>query len=98
MKKRLRLESCGILLSTLSPESLSAVREWMKQLPTQGIESVDCGSSLLDAPEVAAIEDAVKRAQVRGHHAFKLCDKHNHCRDALSSSDILLLLLLLLLS
>ncbi len=36
----------------------------MKQLPSRDVESVDCGSSLLDAPQVAAIEEAVKTAQV----------------------------------
>ncbi len=64
---------CSPPAHTLSPESLSAVREWMKQLPTQGLESVDCGNSLLDAPEVAAIEDAVKRVQVR---AFSITQHH----------------------
>ena len=38
----------------------------MKRLPSAGLDSVDCGSILLDAPQVAAIEEAVKEAQVRG--------------------------------
>lgn len=42
------------------PENLSAVKEWMKQLPSQHIDTVDCGSSLLDAPQVEAIEKAIR--------------------------------------
>ena len=36
----------------------------MKQLPSHGVESVDCGSLLLDSPQVAAIENAISDAQV----------------------------------
>ena len=46
-------------------ESLSAVKEWLKQLPSQGQEAVDCGSYTLDAPQIAAMEKAVFDVQVR---------------------------------
>jgi len=32
----------------------------MKKLPSQNIETVDCGSELLEAPQVDAIEKAVR--------------------------------------
>ena len=34
------------------PETLSAVKEWLKQLPSQGLEAVDCGSYTLDEPQI----------------------------------------------
>jgi len=40
-------------------ESLSAVKEWLKQLPTNDIKPVQCGSFTLDEPQIAAIEKAV---------------------------------------
>ena len=43
----------------LRPESWSSVQEFLKQLPTYGLEPVDCGSLILDAPQIAAIEKAV---------------------------------------
>lgn len=46
------------------PETLSAVKEWLKQLPSQGLEAVDCGSYTLDEPQIAAIEKAVLDVQV----------------------------------
>ena len=49
------------------PETLSAVREWPKQLSSQGLESVDCGSYTLDEPRIAAIEKAVLDVQVLLH-------------------------------
>ena len=45
-------------------ETLSGVREWLKKLPSQGQEAVDCGSCTLDAPQIAAIEKAVLDVQV----------------------------------
>ena len=36
----------------------------MKQLPTYGMEPVDCGSLTLDAPQIAAIEKSVLDMQV----------------------------------
>ena len=50
---------------TFREESLSAVREWLKQLPSQGLEAVDCGSFTLDAPQIAAVEKAVLDVQVQ---------------------------------
>ena len=41
------------------PETLLAVREWPKQLSSQGLEAVDCDSYTLDEPQIAAIERAV---------------------------------------
>ena len=49
------------------PETLSAVKEWLKQLPSQGLEAVDCGSYTLDEPQIAAIEKAVLDVQVHVH-------------------------------
>ena len=46
------------------PETLSAVKEWLKQLPSQGLEAVDCSSYTLDEPQIAAIEKAVLDVQV----------------------------------
>ena len=40
------------------------MREWLKQLPSQGQEAVDCGSYTLDTPQIAAIEKAVLDVQV----------------------------------
>ena len=48
----------------LRPESWSLVQEFLKQLPTYGLEPVDCGSLILDAPQIAAIEKAVLDMQV----------------------------------
>ena len=48
-----------------SPENLTALKDWIKQLPSQGIDSVDCGSDLLDAPQVDAIEKAIKDTPVK---------------------------------
>ena len=48
----------------LRPESWSSVQEFLKQLPTYGLEPVDCGSLILDAPQIAAIEKAVLDMQV----------------------------------
>ena len=36
----------------------------MKQLPTYGLEPVDCGSLIMNAPQIAAIEKAVLDMQV----------------------------------
>ena len=47
------------------PESLTSVKEWIKQLPSQSIETVDCGSELLEAPQVDAIEKAVREMPVK---------------------------------
>ena len=43
------------------------MREWLKQLPSQGLEAVDCGSYTLDEPQIAAIEKAVLDIQVHVH-------------------------------
>ncbi len=53
-----------LVLSLLSAESLTVVREWLKQLPSHGMESVDCGSLTLDDPQIAAVEKAVADMQV----------------------------------
>ena len=47
-----------------SPESITTVREWLKKLPSEGIDAVDCGSLTLDKPQIAAIEKAVCDMQV----------------------------------
>ena len=47
------------MTSLLSPETLSAVKEWLKQLPTNDMKPVQCGSFTLDEPQIAAIEKAV---------------------------------------
>ena len=44
------------------------MKEWLKQLPSQGLEAVDCGSFTLDAPQIAAVEKAVCDVQVRKIH------------------------------
>ena len=49
------------------PETLSAVREWPKQLFSQGLEAVDCGNYTLDEPQIADIEKAVLDVQVLLH-------------------------------
>lgn len=41
--------------------------EWLKQLSSQGLEAVDCGSYTLDEPRIAAIEKAVLDVQVLLH-------------------------------
>ena len=46
-------------MSFHSPESLTLVKEWLKKLPTQGMDTVDCGGQSLDEPQIAAIEKAV---------------------------------------
>ena len=51
---------------TYRSETLSAVKEWLKKLPSQGLEAVDCGSYTLDPPQIAAIEKAVSDIQVWG--------------------------------
>ena len=51
-------------------ESLVGVREWLKQLPSYGVDSVDCGSVLLDAPQITAVEKAVAETQV-SHTAIR---------------------------
>ena len=45
-------------------ESWLSVQEFLKKLPTYGLEPVDCGSLTLDAPQIAAIEKAVLDMQV----------------------------------
>ena len=55
----------SVVYHTVRSETLSAVREWLKQLPSQGLEAVDCGSYTLDEPQIAAIERAVLDIQVR---------------------------------
>ena len=56
-----------IFSCVVRPETLSAVKEWLKQLPSQGLEAVDCGSYTLDEPQIAAIEKAVLDVQVHVH-------------------------------
>ena len=46
------------------PESISTVKEWLKKLPSEGVDSVDCGSLTLDKPQIAAIEKAINDMQV----------------------------------
>jgi len=52
------------LPSNFSTESLSAVKEWLKQLPTNDIKPVQCGSFTLDEPQIAAIEKAVLDVEI----------------------------------
>ena len=47
-----------------SSESISAVKDWLKKLPSEGADAVDCGSETLDKPQIAAIEKAVLDMQV----------------------------------
>ena len=47
-----------------SRETLASVKEWLKQLPSQGQDAVDCGSLTLDEPQIAAIEKAVHDMKV----------------------------------
>ena len=54
-----------LYIALIRPENLYSVREWIKQLPSYGLDSVDCGSHILDTPQVAAIEQAVKDMQVK---------------------------------
>lgn len=63
-----------------SAESLAVVREWLKQLPTHSMESVDCGSLTLDEPQIAAVEKAVADMQV---HALQLV--HTHLTNSFSA-------------
>ena len=60
-------EIAFIFSHIIRPETLSAVKEWLKQLPSQGLEAVDCGSYTLDEPQIAAIEKAVLDVQVHVH-------------------------------
>ena len=62
-----KVSNISFLLSPVRPETLSAVKEWLKQLPSQGLEAVDCGSYTLDEPQIAAIEKAVLDVQVHIH-------------------------------
>ena len=45
-------------------ETLSSLKEWLKQLPSYGMEAVECGSLTLDGPQIAAIEEAVLNMEV----------------------------------
>ena len=66
------LTDCGSMVKSLhmytspccSHESISAVKEWLKALPSEGADAVDCGSLTLDQPQIAAIEKAVYDMQV----------------------------------
>ena len=40
------------------------MKEWLKKLPSEGADAVDCGSETLDKPHIAAIEKAVLDMQV----------------------------------
>lgn len=51
-------------ISLPRPENLNSVKDWLKNLPSQGVEPVECGSLLLDAPQVAAIEKEVDMVKV----------------------------------
>ena len=64
-REREREKVSSVVYHTVRPETLSAVREWLKQLPSQGLEAVDCGSYTLDEPQIVAIEKAVLDVQVR---------------------------------
>ena len=52
------------LILLIRPETLSSLREWLKQLPSYGMEAVECGSLTLDGPQIAAIEEAVLNMEV----------------------------------
>ncbi len=47
-----------------SPETISNVKEWLKGLPSEGADAVDCGSLTLDKPQIVAIEKALYDMQV----------------------------------
>ncbi len=40
------------------------MKEWLKGLPSEGADAVDCGSLTLDKPQIAAIEKALHDMQV----------------------------------
>ena len=52
------------LILPIRPETLSSLKEWLKQLPSYGMEAVECGSLTLDGPQIAAIEEAVLNMEV----------------------------------
>ena len=52
------------LIFPTRPETLSSLKEWLKQLPSYGMEPVECGSLTLDGPQIAAIEEAVLDMEV----------------------------------
>ena len=39
------------------------MKEWLKKLPTQGMDTVDCGGQSLDEPQIVAIEKATLDVQ-----------------------------------
>ena len=43
---------------------LSEVQDWLKTVPTLGLEPVKCGNNSLDEPVVEAIEEAVRKTKV----------------------------------
>jgi len=47
-----------------SCESIASVKEWLKALPSEGCDAVDCGSLALDKPQIDALEKAVLDLQV----------------------------------
>ena len=58
---------CTCCLTLSSGETLAHVREWLKQLPTNAMETVDCGGQSLDQPQIAAVEKAVLDMKVCLH-------------------------------
>lgn len=69
-----------------SEHSLNKLREWLKQLPTNGVQSVTCGGEALDERQVMAIERIVDKfkekrvitRELRGKrmdfkHLFRVC-------------------------
>ena len=53
-----------LLFIPCSSESVSSVKEWLKKLPSEGADAVDCGSDTLDKPQITAIEKAILDMQV----------------------------------
>ena len=53
-----------MLIFLIRPETLSSLKEWLKQLPSFGMDPVECGSLTLDEPHIAAIEKSVLDLEV----------------------------------
>ena len=64
---------CTCCLTLSSGETLAQAREWLKQLPTNAMETVDCGGQSLDQPQIAAVEKAVLDMKVCIHVYTPTC-------------------------
>ena len=52
-----------LVLNSSDSSSLEDVKDWLRTLPSHGLEAVTCGSTSLDEPVVEAIEKAVNEAK-----------------------------------